>query len=180
MSAPDPASDPDAGPALSAGEAAADADARATGILPCQALAELVRSHEIIALTEIEPDQIQPASLDLRLGNVAYRVPASFLPGPDKTVMGKIRELGMHPVDISNGAVLEKGSVYIVPLMESVALGFRMTAFANPKSSTGRLDIFTRMIVDGGTTFDRIESGYRGPLYAEIAPRTFSVVDGQR
>ena len=127
-------------------------DARATGILPCQALAELVRNHEIIALAEILPDQIQPASLDLRLGTVAYRVPASFLPGPDKTVMGKIRELGMYPVDISNGAVLERGSVYIVPLLESVALGTRMTAFANPKSSTGRLDIFTRLIVDGGTT----------------------------
>ena len=170
--APHSASDP---ALFATGDEAADGDSR-TGILPCQSLAELVRNHELIALTEIGEDQIQPASLDLRLGPVAYRVPASFLPGPDKTVMGKIRELGMYPVDISTGAVLEKGSVYIVPLLESVALGFRMTGFANPKSSTGRLDIFTRLIVDGGTTFDRIESGYRGPLYAEIAPRTFSVV----
>ena len=151
-------------------------DPQPTGIMPCQTLAELIRSHEIIALKEIEADQIQPASLDLRLGATAYRVPASFLPGADNTVMGKIREFGMYPVDITGGAVLERGSVYIVPLMESVALGFRMTAFANPKSSTGRLDIFTRLIVDGGTGFDRVESGYRGPLYAEIAPRTFSVV----
>jgi dCTP deaminase len=169
MSAPDPA-------LFTADDDSSETDARATGILPCQSLAELVRGHEIIALKDIEPDQIQPASLDLRLGAVAYRVPASFLPGPDKTVMGKIKELGMYPVDISQGAVLEKGSVYIVPLLESVALGFRMTAFANPKSSTGRLDIFTRLIVDGGTSFDRVESGYHGPLFAEIAPRTFSVV----
>jgi dCTP deaminase len=147
-----------------------------TGILPYQAIKDLVRSHEIAATVEIESNQIQPASLDLRLGSVAYRVRASFLPGDDATVMRKVEQLGMHAIDISEGAVLEKGCVYIVPLLESVRLGNRLSAFANPKSSTGRLDVFTRLITDGGTSFDRVLPKYAGPLFAEIAPRTFSIV----
>ncbi|MGD9744643.1 MAG: 2'-deoxycytidine 5'-triphosphate deaminase, partial [Hyphomicrobium sp.] len=115
--------------------------ARSTGILPYQALLELVREREIDALAPIEPEQVQPASLDLRLGATAYRIPASFLPGADGTVMDKIQQFGMYPLDLGQGAVLERGCVYIVPLLEHVALGHRVTAFANPKSSTGRLDI---------------------------------------
>jgi len=147
-----------------------------TGILPYQSIRELVRDREIDALVAIDEDQLQPASLDLRLGAMAYRVPASFLPGPDTAVMSKLEAFGMYPLDLRDGAVLERGCVYVVPLLEHVALTSRLSAFANPKSSTGRLDIFTRLIVDGATAFDRIEPGYRGPLYAEIAPKTFSVL----
>ncbi|MFQ5959625.1 MAG: 2'-deoxycytidine 5'-triphosphate deaminase [Alphaproteobacteria bacterium] len=147
-----------------------------TGILPSQAIHALIREREIEAIEEIGLDQIQPASLDLRLGRIAYRVRASFMPGAEATVTEKIEQFGMHEIDISNGAVLEKGCVYIVPLIENVRLTAKITAFANPKSSTGRLDVFTRLITDGATAFDRVERNYRGPLYIEIAPRTFSIV----
>ncbi|MSP87581.1 MAG: 2'-deoxycytidine 5'-triphosphate deaminase [Alphaproteobacteria bacterium] len=149
---------------------------RTTGILPFQAIRELVRTGEIAADQAIGEDQVQPASLDLRLGVEAFRAPASFLPGPDATVRDKIASFDMHRLDLTGGAVLERGCVYIVPLMERVALGAKLVAFANPKSSTGRLDIFVRLITDRGTAFDRVEPGYKGPLYAEIAPRTFSVL----
>ena len=121
-------------------------------------------------------DQIQPASLDLRLGEVAYRVRASFLPGPGTTVAERIAELKLHEIDLTGGAVLETGCVYIVPLLESLALPADIAAAANPKSSTGRLDVFTRVIADGTRGFDRISAGYHGPLYAEISPQTFPVL----
>ncbi len=147
-----------------------------TGILPYQTIRELVRAREILCADDIEADQYQPASLDLRLGATAYRVRASFLPGAGASVMEKIERLGMHELSIADGAVLEKGCVYIVKLMESVRLGPRLAASANPKSSTGRLDVFTRLIADGASTFDRVEPGYGGPLYLEVAPRTFSIL----
>lgn len=148
----------------------------AAGILPYQTLTALIRAGEIHAAQEIGPDQIQPASIDLRLGPVAYRVPASFLPGAQANVMDRIKQFGSHEIDISKSAVLEKNCVYIVPLLERLRLSDNLWAFANPKSSTGRLDVFTRLITDRGTEFDRVERGYDGPLYAEIAPRTFSIV----
>jgi len=154
----------------------ADGPSHSTGILPYQTLLDLVRSGEIAAAAGIGPEQVQPASIDLRLGPVAYRVPASFLPGGGSTVMERINQFGKYALDIGQGAVLEKGCVYIVPLQESLRLSRGVSAFANPKSSTGRLDIFTRLITDQGTAFDRVERGYAGPLYAEVAPRTFSVV----
>jgi dCTP deaminase len=120
--------------------------------------------------------QIQPASLDLRLGEVAFRVRASFLPGPDITVAQRIDELKLHEIDLSDGAVLETNCVYIVPLLESLALPPSIQAAANPKSSTGRLDVFTRVIADGTRRFDMIAPGYHGPLYAEISPKTFPVL----
>ena len=147
-----------------------------TGILPFQAINNMVREHEIWSKTEILADQIQPASIDLRLGPTAWRVRASFLPGPDSTVLDKMRQLDAYPVDISGGAVLERGCVYVVPLLEALHLKSGVIAFANPKSSTGRLDILTRLIGDYSSHFDRLERGYQGPLYVEIAPRTFSVV----
>jgi dCTP deaminase len=151
--------------------------AHSTGILPSQELERLVRvNKDIQALEPLLDDQIQPASLDLRLGSVAYRVRASFLPGKASTVQEKLDQFSMHKMDITNGAVLERGCVYIVPLLESVALRHRFSAMGNPKSSTGRLDIFTRLITDGGTEFDRVREQYKGPLYAEISPRTFSVL----
>ena len=149
--------------------------AQPIGIFPSQTIRELLRSGEITADPGIEPDQVQPASLDLRLGQTAYRVQASFLPGPEATVEDKIRQFEMHKIDLREGAVLERGCVYIVPLMERLALSERISGFANPKSSTGRLDIFTRLITDQGNRFDWIRRGYVGPLYAEVSPRTFSV-----
>ncbi len=123
-----------------------------------------------------QPAQIQPASLDLRLGHKAYRLRASFLPGVGRSVMDCLPDVHMHEVDLSGGAVLETGCVYLVPLQESLALPNDLSAAANPKSSTGRLDVFTRVICDGADSFDAIRAGYKGPLYAEIAPRTFSVL----
>jgi dCTP deaminase len=123
----------------------------------------------------IIPEQIQPASLDLRLGTVAYRVRASFLAGAGRTVAERLEEFEMHRIDLTEDAVLEKGCVYVVPLMEHLALPAGITAVANAKSSTGRLDLLTRTITDGGVEFDRIAAGYTGPLYAEICPRSFSV-----
>lgn len=157
--------------------AAADAEtSHATGVLPSQSIRALIAQGAIVADTPIEDAQIQPASLDLRLGSVAHRVQASFLPGDGATVQDKITQFGLHALDITDGAVLETGCVYIVPMQESLNLENRLTAIANPKSSTGRLDIFTRLITDNGAEFDRVRGGYSGPLYAEISPRTFSIV----
>jgi dCTP deaminase len=145
------------------------------GILPDAMIAELADAGAILPSQDFAPDQIQPASLDLRLGDVAYRVRASFLPGRT-TVAERIDELKLHEISLSDGAVLETGCVYIVPLLESLALPDDISAAANPKSSTGRLDVFTRVIADETRGFDRIHAGYHGPLYAEISPRTFPVL----
>jgi dCTP deaminase len=146
------------------------------GILPDHLIAALGKAGAILAAYEFVPDQIQPASLDLRLGEVAYRVRASFLPGPRTTVAERIDELKLHEITLTDGAVLETGCVYIVPLLESLALPDDIAASANPKSSTGRLDVFTRVIADNTRGFDRIKAGYHGPLYAEISPKTFPIL----
>jgi dCTP deaminase len=154
-----------------------EAAPHSTGILPLQELQFQARvSKEIFALEPILEDQYQPASLDLRLGPNAYRVRASFLPGKGATVKQRLDELAMHEMDITHGGVLERGCVYIVPLLEGLALKRRTSALGNPKSSTGRLDIFTRLITDYGTEFDRVREQYKGPLYAEVSPRTFSLL----
>lgn len=147
-----------------------------TGVLPAQELRRMIATGVIAADPAITPGQIQPASLDLRLGPVAYRVRASFLSGRGRKVADRIAEFEMHRVDLSQGAVLEKGCVYVIPLMESLALPPGVTAVANAKSSTGRLDLLTRTITDEGVEFDRIPDGYTGPLYAEVCPRSFSVL----
>lgn len=154
----------------------------AIGVLPAQELRALIQTGVIAGSPPILPDQLQPASLDLRLGPVAYRVRASFLAGHGRSVADRIAEFEMHRVDLTDGAVLEKGCVYVIPLMESLALPPGLTAVANAKSSTGRLDLLTRTITDGGVEFDRIAEGYNGPLYAEVCPRSFSVLAraGQR
>jgi dCTP deaminase len=146
------------------------------GILPDRMIAVLAEAGAILSASPFAPDQIQPASLDLRLGEVAYRVRASFLPGPHATVAERIDDLKLHEFALADGAVLETGCVYIVPLIESLALGAGLSAAANPKSSTGRLDVFTRVIADRARNFDQIEAGYHGPLYAEISPRTFPIL----
>ncbi len=154
-----------------------EAAAHSTGILPSQELEYLVKAtREIVAVEPIRDDQYQPASLDLRLGPVAYRVRASFLPGKNATVKQRLEDLAMHEMDISNGGVLERSCVYIIPLLEGLSLRSRMSALGNPKSSTGRLDVFTRLITDYGTEFDRVREQYKGPLYAEVSPRTFSIL----
>lgn len=147
-----------------------------TGIIPSQHLRQMITRKEITGAPEITDEQIQPASIDLRLGTVAYRVRASFLAGEGRTVADRLTEFEMHRIDLTPGAVLEKGCVYIVPLMEALNLPGGVQAVANAKSSTGRLDLLTRTVVDGGTEFDRIPPGYQGPLYAEICPRSFSVL----
>lgn len=152
------------------------------GVLPAQALRQLIATGGLSGTPAILPDQIQPASLDLRLGTTAYRVRASFLAGNGARVTDRLTEFEMHRVDLTAGAVLEKGCVYVIPLMETLDLPQGITAVANAKSSTGRLDLLTRTITDGGTEFDRIPEGYHGPLYAEVCPRSFSVLvrAGQR
>ncbi|MGX9354065.1 2'-deoxycytidine 5'-triphosphate deaminase [Roseobacteraceae bacterium S113] len=147
-----------------------------TGVLASQQIETLIADGALSGMPAILNDQVQPASLDLRLGTKAYRVRASFLAGDGAGVADRLAEFEMHQIDLSNGAVLEKGAVYVVPLMESLALPHGLTAVANAKSSTGRLDLLTRLITDNGTEFDRIPAGYRGPLYAEICPRSFSVL----
>lgn len=146
------------------------------GILPSQTLRALIEAGVIRIAEPLADTQLQPASLDLRLGAVAYRVRASFLPQPGGNVQSKLDELALHTISLSQGAVLETGCVYIVPLMESLALPAHIEASANPKSSTGRLDVFTRVIADGVAAFDQVPAGYSGPLYAEICPQTFPIV----
>ncbi len=149
---------------------------RQSGILPDSRIAELFESGALRAPRKRDGDQIQPASLDLRLGETAYRVRASFLPGPEHRVDEKLGRLKLHEIDLTGGAVLETGCVYLVPLLESLKLPAEVSASANPKSSTGRLDIFTRVMTDHGAEFDQIPPGYEGPLYLEVSPRTFPIV----
>ena len=146
------------------------------GVLPSQYIEELINKNFIYSNENIEDDLIQPASLDLRLGFKAWRVPASFLPGKEKKVEEKLKHIAMHEFNLTDGSVLECGCVYIVKLLEALNLPNNISGIANPKSSTGRLDIFTRLIVDHTQEFEKIPNGYKGPLYLEISPRTFSIV----
>jgi dCTP deaminase len=147
-----------------------------TGILPSQRIRDLIQAGRIMSLSPIEEPQIQPASLDLRLGATGFRIQASFLPGKDRPVDEKIGDLCMQTMDLSKPCLLEKGCVYLVPVMEELSLPPDVRARANPKSTTGRLDVFTRLITDFGAEFERVNLGYRGKLYVEIVPRTFSVM----
>jgi dCTP deaminase len=148
----------------------------AGGILPVQQIRALASTGAIVSAQPFGARQLQPASLDLRLGPMAYRVRASFLPGRSMTITEALDDLALHRFDLTSGAVLETGCVYIVPLMESLALPADLAAAANPKSSTGRLDVFTRIIAEGVQAFDQVPAGYTGALYAEICPQTFPVV----
>ena len=168
---------------LTPGPAATPRGSDYTGILPSQKIKEMVAAGAIKAVPSskgIEDDQIQPASIDLRLGDYAYPVDTSFLPGKGMKVLEKMRQLDERyadfKVDLRHGAVLEKGRVYVIPLQEAITLRSEVAAFANPKSSTGRLDILTRLIADEATAFDQVGEGYKGELFLEVAPRSFSVV----
>ncbi len=149
---------------------------RLSGILADSDIHALFENGIVQSDRPLDTDQIQPASLDLRLGKKAYRVRASFLPGPGRQVSDKLEQFKLHEFDLAKGAVLETGCVYIVPLLETLALGDELSASANPKSSTGRLDIFTRIITDHAQEFDKVTSGYHGKLFLEISPRTFPVI----
>ena len=145
------------------------------GVLPRQRIKALIRRKIVHSANEIDDTQIQPASLDLRLGAKAFRVPASFLPGKSKTVEDQLSELECDEINLEGGAVLEKGTVYVVELQERLDLPESVTALANPKSSTGRLDVFTRLIADNSDVFDNVPGGYEGKIYTEISPCSFSI-----
>ena len=146
------------------------------GVLPSQSISKLISKKIVFADREIEKSQIQPASLDLRLGQVAWRIRASFLTGKEKNVSDLLDEFKMHQIDMIEGAVLEKGCVYLIPIEENLRLPSDLSAVANAKSSTGRLDLLTRIITNKGIEFDRIPAGYNGQLFVEICPRSFSVL----
>lgn len=166
---------PSAAPLLP-GFGAAPLGTRQAGVLPAHMLRDCIRAGYIASELPVEQEQIQPASVDLRLGPRAFRIRASFLPGPQNCVEAKLNDLGLYEIDLSKPAVFERGCFYLVPLLERLALPARYSAIATPKSSTGRLDVFARLITDYGTEFERIGSGYRGGLYLEISPRTFSII----
>ncbi len=157
------------------GEEHLDSELWAKGVFPARFIERLAARGGIVSDRPFDADQVQPASLDLRLGKIAYRIRSSFLPGPDHKVADRIETLKLHELDLANGAVLERGCVYLVPLQESLNLPDSVAAGANPKSSTGRLDVFTRVIGDNARGFDTLPHGYKGPLYLEISPRTFPV-----
>lgn len=150
--------------------------AHSAGILPSQSIQALIDRGAISSATPFDADQVQPASLDLRLAGRAWRVRASFLPGRSRRVTERIADVAMHELDLTSGAVLERGCVYIAELQERVALPRGIAGRANPKSSTGRVDVFVRLLTDHGPVFDDVAEGYDGPLYLEIAPQTFSIL----
>lgn len=154
---------------------AADRAPGGTGVLIDTDIEGLAAAGAITSTRTLEAGQIQPASIDLRLGPIAYRVRSSFLPIEGRSVAEKLERHAMHAIDLSKGAVLERHCFYVVPLLESLALPRALSGTTNPKSSTGRLDVFTRVIADGAGAFDLVPAGYRGPLYAEISPKTFSI-----
>ncbi|PZQ80362.1 MAG: 2'-deoxycytidine 5'-triphosphate deaminase [Ancylobacter novellus] len=146
------------------------------GILPGHAIEALAEQRAIVTARPFDADQVQPASLDLRLGATAWRIRASFLPGPSETVADRLDRLALHQLDLTAGEVLETGCVYLVELEEALALPSDIAASTNPKSSTGRLDVFTRVIADRSRAFDVVPAGYEGKLYLEISPRTFPIL----
>jgi dCTP deaminase len=160
--------------------ASAEPVAHSTGILPCQRITELLQSGNILATPEVVSGQVQPASLDLRLSQKAYRIQASFLPNRRSTVISKLREMIERgeavEIDLAKPAILERGCVYIALLTEELRLPAEIWGKANPKSTTGRLDVLTRLITDYSGEFEKVQPGYRGPLYVEIFPGTFSIV----
>jgi dCTP deaminase len=156
--------------------AATGAAASAGGVLPAQRLREAVAQEWIAAGSwRIPSESIQPASIDLRLGERAWALRCSFLPDRDSTVEQKVEDLAFEQIDLRDGATLERDRPYLVPLIEELRLPEQIRAKANPKSSTGRLDVFTRVLTDRSHRFDEIAAGYHGKLYLEVVPRTFAI-----
>jgi dCTP deaminase len=162
-----------------AGATAVSADpdrAAVGGVLPAQRLREAIAQEWIVAgAWRIPKESVQPASVDLRLGERAWALRCSFLPDSDSTVEQKIEDLAFEEVDLRDGATLERDRPYLVPLIEELRLPEQIRAKANPKSSTGRLDVFTRVLTDRNHRFDEIAAGYHGKLYLEVVPRTFAI-----
>ncbi|HEV8523026.1 MAG TPA: 2'-deoxycytidine 5'-triphosphate deaminase [Terriglobales bacterium] len=146
----------------------------ATGILPSQTIRTFVDTGRITSPVPIAENQIQPASIDLRLGRKAFQISASFLPGRS-TIERKIKDLLIREINLEESAVFEPRSVFIVPLIESLRLPWDVSGKANPKSTTGRLDIFTRLITEPGVEFERVPKGHSGLLYLEVVSRTFPI-----
>lgn len=147
--------------------------AQSAGILPCQSIEDLIAQGAIGSLTPLNSDQVQPASLDLRLGERCWRVRASFLPGRRK-VMDRLPDVAMHELDLTKGAVLERGCVYIAEIQERLALPIGVSpARGNPKSSSGRVDVFVRLLTDHGAAFDDVAEGYRARFSSRSRPKPF-------
>jgi dCTP deaminase len=144
------------------------------GILVDREIRQLFQLEQIRSAQPVEAGQVQPASFDLRLGTVAHRIRAGFLP-EEESVRDRLDELAIESLDLSRGTVLEPGGIYLIQLLEELNLPADVTARSNPKSSTGRLDLFTRVLIDRNARFDDVPAGYRGPLYIEVAPRSFPV-----
>lgn len=148
-----------------------------SGVLPDAEIARLIETRAISLSGSLGPRQLQPASLDLTIGRRGWRARASFLPSRGKSFAHRLHDgLMMHELDLTRPVVFERGCVYVVELAERLKLPAEVSGAANPKSSTGRIDVFVRLVVDGGRAFDEVPAGYEGPLYAEISPRTFSIV----
>jgi dCTP deaminase len=146
------------------------------GVLPSQRLREAIAGEWLVADPwRIPPGSVQPASVDLRLGDHAWVLRCSFLPDSDSTVEEKVEDLAFERIDLRDGATLERDRPYLVPLIEEFRLPGEIRAKANPKSSTGRLDVFTRVLTDRNHRFDEIAAGYHGKLYLEVVPRTFAI-----
>ncbi len=146
------------------------------GVFSAQSLRRAIDLDWITSgLSLREPGRIQPASLDLRLGEVAWRLRCSFLPDRSSTVEEKLQDLALEEVDLVRGAFLERNRPYLIPLAEELALPEHVRARTNPKSSTGRLDVFTRVITDRNNRFDEIHAGYHGRMYLEVVPRSFAI-----
>jgi dCTP deaminase len=146
------------------------------GVVPSQGLAEAIQEGWISSGDyRILPESIQPASLDLRLADHAWPLRCSFLPSAGTSVMDRVQDLALDRIDLRHGATLERDRPYLIPLLEELALPPHVRAKANPKSSTGRLDVFTRVITDGHHRFDEVPAGYHGRLYLEVVPRSFAV-----
>jgi dCTP deaminase len=149
---------------------------QSAGVLPAQRLREAIAAEWLVADPwRIPGESIQPASVDLRLGEHAWALRCSFLPDSDSTVEEKIEDIAFERIDLRDGATLERDRPYLVPLIEELRLPGDVRAKANPKSSTGRLDVFTRVLTDRNHRFDEIAPGYHGKLYLEVVPRTFAI-----
>jgi dCTP deaminase len=144
------------------------------GVIPRQGIRALIDAQQVHADGGVPDTSLQPASLDLRLGDTAYRLRCSFLPG-SRAVRDKLREYQMGEIDLTRGAVLEQGRPYLIPLQEGLRLPAPVRGRANPRSSTGRLDIFTRLVTDHGQHFDEVPPGYAGELFLEVVPRSFTI-----
>jgi dCTP deaminase len=163
-------------PTGAAGQDAPGTDTVPAGVLPAQRLREAVASEWMAAGPwRIPTESVQPASVDLRLGEHAWALRCSFLPDSDSTVEEKIEDIAFERIDLRDGATLERDRPYLVPLIEELRLPEAIRAKANPKSSTGRLDVFTRVLTDRNHRFDEIAGGYHGTLYLEVVPRTFAI-----